>query len=265
LYDFTDLIVSPNTAFQGTRSNAQLAFVKSVNGGDTWTQPQIIAPFNSLGVRDPNTGQPLRVGDGLEEVAIDPGTGKLYVVYESSTNYNKNLNQSRGAWDNVILLTTSSDGGATWTGPSVVHALASGLPTYTPTVAVNGGTVAVSYYDNRNLTTGQTTHLPTDYWVSYSTDGGVTFGNEQHIAGPFDQMTAPVARGFVLGDYEGLQPSGDGFQAVFVKTNCNALDAAGQIYPTTAPASDPCAPASSNVAPTSNTNPTDVFSQTLTP
>jgi hypothetical protein len=266
LYDFTDLITSPNTPFQGTRSNAQLAFVKSTDGGDTWTQPQIVAPFNSLGVRNPNnTTQSLRVGDGLQEVAIDPGTGKLYVVYESSTNYNKNLNQSRGAWDNEILLTASSDGGASWTGPSVVHALASGLPTYTPTVAVNGGTVAVTYYDNRNLAPGQTTHLPTDYWVSYSTDGGVTFGNEHHIAGPFDQMTAPVARGFFLGDYEGLQPKGNGFQAAFVKTNCNALDAAGQIYPTTGPSADACAAASSNVALTTNTNPTDVFTKTLTP
>jgi hypothetical protein len=261
LYDFTDLIVSPNTAFQGTRSNAQLAFVKSVDGGDTWTQPQIIAPFNSLGVIDPNTGRPLRVGDGLEEVAVDPTSGELYVVYESSTNFNKNLKQSSGAWDNEILLTTSSDGGTTWTGPSVVHSLASGLPTYTPMVAVNGGTVAVTYYDNRNLTPGQTTHLPTDYWVSYSTDGGVTFGNEQHIAGPFDQLTAPIARGFFLGDYEGLQPSGNGFQAVFVKTNCNATDSAGQVFPT----GGLCAPASSSVTPTSNTNPTDVFTQTLTP
>jgi hypothetical protein len=265
LYDFTDLIVSPNTAFQGTRSNAQLAFVKSVNGGDTWTQPQIVAPFNSLGVIDPNTGQRLRVGDGLEEVAIDPSSGKLYVVYESSTNFNKNVKQSSGAWDNEILLTTSSDGGTTWTGPSVVHALASGLPTYTPTVAVNGGTVAVTYYDNRNLAPGQTANLPTDYWVSYSTDGGASFGNEHHIAGPFDQLTAPFARGFFLGDYEGLQPSGSGFEAVFVKTNCNALDSAGQTYPTTAPASDPCAPASSSVTTTTNTNPTDVFAQALTP
>ena len=261
LYDFTDLIVSPNTAFRGTRSNAQLAFVKSSDGGDTWTSPQIVAPFNSVGVIDPNTGQRLRVGDGLEEVAIDPSSGKLYVVYESSTNFNKNLNQSSGAWDNEILLTTSSDGGTTWTGPSVVHTLASGLPTYTPTVAVNGGTVAVTYYDNRNLTAGQTANLPTDYWVSYSTNGGATFGNEQHIAGPFDQLTAPFARGFFLGDYEGLQASGGGFQAVFVKTNCDALDATGQSFPS----GGACAPANSTATTTSNTNPTDVFTQTLTP
>jgi Neuraminidase (sialidase) len=261
LYDFTDLIVSPNTPFQGTRSNAQLAFVKSTDGGDTWTAPHIVGPFNSLGVIDPNTGQRLRVGDILEEVAIDPASGKLYAVYESSTNYSKNLNQSSGAWDNEILLVTSSDGGTTWKGPSVIHALASGLPTFTPTVAVNGGTVAVTYYDNRNLTPGQTANLPTDYWVKYSTDGGVTFGSEHHIAGPFDQLTAPFARGFFLGDYEGLQPSGSGFLAVFVKTNCNATDAAGQFFPT----GGPCASASSTATATSNTNPTDVFSAYLTP
>ena len=261
LYNFTDLIVSPNTPFQGTRSNAQLAFVKSTDGGETWTSPKIVTPFNSLGVIDPNTGQRLRVGDGLEEVAIDPSNGKLYAVYESSTNFNKNLKQSTGAWDNEILMTTSSDGGTTWTGPSVVHALASGLPTYTPTVAVNGGTIAVTYYDNRNLTAGQIANLPTDYWVKYSTDGGVTFGNEHHIAGPFDQLTAPFARGFFLGDYEGLQPRGSGFEAVFVKTNCDALDASGQVFPT----GGACAPASSTATVTSNTNPTDVFAQALTP
>jgi hypothetical protein len=254
LYNFTNLIVPPNTPFRGTRTNQQIAFVKSTDGGGTWTAPQIIAPFNSLGVHDPNTGQRLRVGDGLEEVAIDPATGNLYVVWESSTNFNKNINQSTGAWDDEILLTSSSDGGQTWTAPSVVHKLASGLPTFTPTVAVNGGRVAVTYYDTRNLAAGQTANLPTDYWVSYSTDGGATFGNEQHIAGSFDSMTAPVARGFFLGDYEGLQPSGSGFAALFVKTNCDAP------YPASNPL---CAPASSNVTATSNTNPTDVFFATL--
>jgi hypothetical protein len=263
LYDFTDLIVSPNTPFgNGVQTNDQLAFVKSTDGGDTWSAPHIVAPFNSLGVVDPNTGQRLRVGDGLEEVAIDPNSGKLYVVYESSTNFAKNVKQGIGAWDNEVLMTTSSDGGATWTGPSVVHALASGLPTYTPTVAVSAsGTVAVTYYDNRHLTAGQTANLPTDYWVSYSTNGGVTFDNEQHIAGPFDQLTAPYARGFFLGDYEGLQPNGSAFTAVFVKTNCNSTDAAGQLFPT----GGACAPANSTATATSNTNPTDVFTATLTP
>ena len=80
-----------------------------------------------------------------------------------------------------------------------------------PTVAVNGGRVAVTYYDSRNLQPGQTANWPTDYWAEYSTDGGATWGGEQHIAGPFDLSTAPVARGFFLGDYEGLAAKGTSF------------------------------------------------------
>src|SRR5438067_2464375 len=215
----TDLILQPNTPFQGTRSNAQLAFVKSTAGGSTWTQPHVIAPFNSVGVVDPNTGKAARVGDGLEEVAIDPATGQLYAVYESSTKFDKNVKQSSGTSDDEILLVTSADGGASWTGPKVIHT-ANGLPTFTPTVAVNGGRVAVTYYDSRNLQAGQTANWPTDYWVEYSTDAGVTWGGEQHIAGSFDLSTASVARGFFLGDYEGLQPSGSGFLAGSARVLC---------------------------------------------
>ena len=252
LYDFTDLIISPNTPFRGTHSNAQLAFVKSTDGGNTWTQPQIIAPFNSLGVHDPNTGQLLRVGDGLEEVAIE-GNGKIDVVWESSTNFVKNVQQSVGLWDDEVLFTSSSDGGANWSGPTVVEQLASGLPTYTPTVAVNGSRIAVTYYDNRNLQPGQTNVLPTDYWVKFSTDGGTTWGGEQRItATSFDQLSAPFARGFFLGDYEGLQPSGRGFEALFVKTNCDAP------YTGTF-----CGPASNSVTPSANTNPSDVFAAAI--
>ena len=262
LYDFTNMLLPPNTPFQGTNSHQVLAFVKSTDGGDTWTKPQLIVPFNSLGVQDPNTGERLRVGDGLEEVAIDPASGKLYVVYESSSNYNKNAKKGSALWDDEILLVSSSDAGATWAGPIVVHKLASGLPTFTPTVAVNGGTVAVTYFDTRFLTAGQTTNLPTDYWVSYSTDGGATWGNEQRITPTsFDSRTAPVARGFFLGDYEGLQPMGSGFAALFVKTNCNSTDTAGQVFPT----GGACAPASSTSAATSNTNPTDAFLSVVSP
>ena len=263
LFDFTDLIISPNTPFRGARSNELAAFVKSTDGGDTWSAPQVIAPFNSLGVIDPNTGQALRVGDGLEEVAIDPASGNLYVVWESSTNYLKNVKQSAASWDNEILMAASKNSGATWTTPTVVHKLSNGMPTFTPTVAVDSnGTVAVTYYDNRSLSPSNTTTLPTDYWVSESTDAGATFGNEQHIAGPFDQLSAPVAGGFFLGDYEGLQSIGSGFEALFVKTNCNLNPS----DPNAVPVGDQaCGPASSNVAPTPNTNPTDVFSATISP
>ena len=132
--------------------------------------------------------------------------------------------------------------------------LDSGLPTYTPTVAVNGTRVAITYYDNRFLQPGQTDVLPTDYWASISTDGGPWV--EQRItAKSFDQRSAPVARGFFLGDYEGLQRSGSGFEAMFVKTNCD------EPYTGTF-----CGDANytGRVPQTLNTNPTDVFVATLT-
>jgi Neuraminidase (sialidase) len=262
LYDFTDLIVPPNTPKQGTLSNAVVAFVKSSDGGATWTQPQVIAPFDALGVVDPNTGEPARVGDGLEEVAIDPASGKLYVVWESSTNFKKNANQAAGSFDNEVLLSSSADGGATWSAPRAT-AGPSALPIFTPTVAVNAaGTVAVTYYDSKDLSPTNTSTWPIDYFVTYSTDGGATFGAPQLIAGPFDNRSAPVARGFFLGDYEGLQSTGSGFVALFVKTNCDLSPA----DPNAPPSGNPlCGPASSTAAATPNTNPTDVFSAILTP
>ena len=127
---------------------------------------------------------------------------------------------------------------------------------------MNNGIIAVTYYDTRNLTPNQTGNLPTDYWVEYSTNAGISFGNEQRITQkPFDIRTAPVARGFFLGDYEGLQPSGSGFAVLFVKTNCDATDSAGQVFPT----GGACAPARSTSTVTSNTNPTDAFFATVSP
>jgi hypothetical protein len=230
-----------------------VAFVKSTDGGDHWTQPQIIAPFDSLGVFDPNTGAPLRVGNGLQEVAIDPATGKLYVTWERSSNFAKNTKQSSVFWDDQIVLDTSSDGGASWSGPTVIHT-AGGKPTYTPMVAVNGSKVAVTYYDNGRLQPGDNANLPTDYYASVSSDGGATFAPPIHLAGPFDEMSAPVARGFFLGDYEGLAPSGSGFEAVFVMTNCTSSDG-GVTF------TGKCGPAEYTGGPTTsgNDNPSDVF------
>ena len=253
LYDFTDMLVSPNTSLgQGTNANAEIAFVKSTDGGTTWSQPQVVAPFDSLGVIDPNTGQLLRVGNGLEEVTVDPASGKLYVVWQSSSNFEKNTKQSSVFWDDEILLVSSSDGGATWSAPTSIDHKNNGMPAFTPTVAVNHGVVAVSYYDNRNLGTNAAV-MGTDYWVSFSTDGGASFGNEQRITSTsFDQLSAPFARGFFLGDYEGLQPSGTGFEALYVTTNCLAP------YKGTA-----CGPASNSGTSTPNTNPTDVFAAAI--
>ena len=255
LYDFTDLIVPPNTPFQGVQSNTEVAFVKSIDQGATWSAPQVIAPFNSTGVIDPNTGQAARTGNILQEVAIDPSNGNLYLVWQASSNFAKNVKQGASTFDNEVMFTSSANGGNTWATPTAIVGPAT-YPVFTPTIAVNSnGTVAVTFYDSRELSATNTTTWPTDYWVIFSKNGNASFGNEQHVAGPFNMMAAPVARGFFTGDYEGLAAVGSSFEALFIQTNCGGFDST----------SPQCARASSNTAPTTNTNPTDVFSATLTP
>jgi hypothetical protein len=204
LYDFFNLIIQPSSR------PYNVAFIKSTDGGATWTAPQVIASLQTVGVTDPNTGQRIRTGDIIPEPAIDPATGQLYAVWQDSRFNGGNYDE--------VALSTSTDGGATWSAPIRVNT-PTGRPAFTPSVRVSSnGTVGVTYYDFRNLTT-ETTTLPTDYWFTSSSNHGASFGNEAHIAGPFDMLTAPYASGFFTGDYEGLDASGTTFKPFVVLAN----------------------------------------------
>jgi hypothetical protein len=205
LYDFFNLIVPPFAP-----SAYRVAFVKSTDHGATWTAPQVIASLQTVGVSDPNTGQAVRTGDIIPEPAIDPATGQLYAVWQDSRFNGGNYDE--------VALSTSTNGGATWSAPIRVNT-PTGRPAFTPSVRVSSnGTVGVTYYDFRNLTS-ETTTLPTDYWFTSSSNHGASFGNEAHLAGPFDMLTAPNAGGFFTGDYEGLDTSGTTFKAFVVLAN----------------------------------------------
>jgi hypothetical protein len=206
LYDFFDLIKPPQSP-----SPFNVAFIKSTDGGNTWTQPQIIASLQTVFVTDPNTGQAIRTGDIIPEPAIDPASGQLYVVWQDS--------RFNGGHFDEVALSTSTNGGATWSAPIQVNTnTPSNRPGFTPSIFVNSaGIVGVSYYDFRSLTT-QTTTLPTDYWFRTVTSS-LKLGTETHITGPFDMLTAPFADGFFVGDYEGLTAVGTTFHPFFVATN----------------------------------------------
>ena len=207
LYDFFDLIAPPFnvTAFK-------VAFVKSTDGGDTWTNPSIIANLETVGVSDPNTGQRIRTGDIIPEPAIDPVSGQLYVVWQDSRFTAHTTDQ--------VAISTSANGGATWSAPKRVSVnTPDNRPAFTATVAVNSnGAVGVTFYDFRSLTT-ETATLPTDYWITFSSDHASSFGSETHVAGPFDMLTAPFASGFFVGDYEGLATEGSTYHPFFVQAN----------------------------------------------
>jgi hypothetical protein len=96
--------------------------------------------------------------------------------------------------------------------------------------------VAISYYDFRNDVSGDR-RLTTDHWLIHSHDGGGTW-SESHLAGPFDMHQAPYARGYFVGDYQGLDSQGQACRTLFTLAS----------------------PGSDTVFP--NPNPTDVFTNT---
>ncbi|MGF6545721.1 sialidase family protein [Paraburkholderia youngii] len=205
LYDFFSLFTPPFNV-----SSNKVAFVKSTDGGTTWTPSQIIADLRTVTVTDPNTGEPLRTGDVIPEPAIDPANGQLYVVWQDSRFSARQFDE--------IALSTSTDGGNSWSTPIRVNT-PTGRPAFNPSVGVNSaGVVGVTYYDFRNLPSGDTTTLPTDIWLTTSPNHGQSFDNEVHVAGSFDMKTAPNSRGFFVGDYQGLGVVGTTYLPFFVQT-----------------------------------------------
>ncbi len=209
LYDFFEQFQTTGSP-DFTPRGLSVGFISSSDGGNTWSQPTVVS--NQQTPNDfSTTGALLRTGAGLPSVAIDASTGQLYVVWEDARFTGGSVNQ--------VVLSTSTDGGKTWSAPAVVSKTPTSTPAFTTTVAVNsGGTVAVTYYDMRNPD-GVTTGLPTDYWLVTSTDHGASFGNEVRITPTsFDMSIAPNAGGLFLGDYEALANIGTTFEPFFVKT-----------------------------------------------
>ena len=136
--------------------------------GRTWTEPKLLNALGTIGITDPFDGAPVRTGELVPDIAVDPrkGTRTIYVVWQDA--------RFAGGLRDQIALVRSSDGGKTWTTPRRVS---SNLDTqaFTASVAVNDrGQVGVSYYDfTRDDPTTQP--LLTDEWLTVSTDKGAHF------------------------------------------------------------------------------------------
>jgi hypothetical protein len=208
----------------GTRG-AHVAVVRSTDKGVTWSRrPIIVSPVAAIGETDPEpincrpfiTGNPpctLVRSDGvIIDLAVDYSSthhGRIYVTWQDHAD--------NPFGDDLILLSHSDDDGFTWSAPRKVNQTPAGTFTdqaFEPTVHVNTeGVVAVSYYDFRNDVSGDR-RLTTDHWIVHSHDGGATW-SESHLDGPFDMHQAPYARGYFVGDYQGLDAQGTTFRPLF--------------------------------------------------
>jgi hypothetical protein len=160
---------------------------RSEDGGQTWSPPVQVGSVLSYLVRDLRTGS-------LPTAAIDPRSGRLYVVTQDST--------PTGAAPQIVLF-SSSDGGRSWSPRQVVSDGPSTVPSFTPAVAVSGeGRVAVSYYSLRN---DPEHHFLVDQYIALSKDGQTFAPSLRTTNQSWDtRFAARAGNGFFLGDYQGL-------------------------------------------------------------
>jgi hypothetical protein len=186
------------------------AVLRSTDKGLTWSDPIMIDRMLVRGGVEPTSGWWVRGGELSPEIAVDPSSGHLYVVWEDA----------RFSGYDQVAFSMSTDGGLTWSSPIRINRSPAGVRAFTPAVSVNAnGTVGVTYYDFRNNSAlGGAVPGGTDQFL-VTCDGGCTNPANWHekrvTPASFDLRNAPWAGGLFVGDYEGLATAGLDFLTFF--------------------------------------------------
>jgi hypothetical protein len=198
LYDFFNFI---NTAGEDN-----IEMVYSTDQGSTWSSRQYVQRLATTAELRPcfcgvvypgDPSKSLRTGDIIPSATIDPNSGQLYVVWQDGN--------PNGFQNDMLLTSTSAGGGLTgsWSKPQLVNP-PTDKAAFTGAIAVDRkGRVGVTYYDFTPPLIGPDVLL-TDTWFTATSGPGLDFGPRTLIGGPYNMEAAPVARGFFVGDYEGL-------------------------------------------------------------
>lgn len=207
-----DMFVEGGEAREGDR--VRVAAARSTDGGVTWSQPATVASFLFTITRDPERGTVIRsIGQDISAAASGR---RLYVTWF----------ENHRSGTSAIWVSSSTDGGVTWSQPSTV--VQEAVQPFLPSIAVaRDGRLGATWYDLRNASSGP--GLGTEVWSAVSADQGVTW-RMQKLDGPFDLRTAPNSTlGLFLGDYEGLVGLQSSFAAAYVRTPAGAQQSRTEI------------------------------------
>ena len=185
--------------------NYSLYHSVSTDGGTTFSTPNIISNTQCYNFCPALSGQTIP-GINLQRVypcayiAADKTTGTFSSgnLYAAWTAAGINSPLSNGS---DIYYSRSTDHGATWSSAVQLNSNAAGDSThqYYPCINVSPtGTVAVCWYDRRNYT-----NQNTDYYMAYSVDGGLTFGNDFSVTSALTDFSTVGSQNqnFGIGEY----------------------------------------------------------------
>jgi hypothetical protein len=181
----------------------------SHDGGAHFDAPVTIGTFQGDAVSG------VRTGEGLPAAAVDPVGGALYVVWPDA--------RFRSDGSNDIVMSTSTDGGASWGSVRFVNpdGAVRRANHFTPAIAALNEAVLVTYQtrvdDSRHIDTR---------WIA-SADGGVTFARERRLGRQADTRFAATSGGsdVFFGDYMGVALSADAAHAVWCSSSHARLGA----------------------------------------
>jgi hypothetical protein len=213
---FAEILNFKNNDRNGLGFNFNLALFRSGDKGRTWwpnNKPIRANRIFTSGAVTPDDKVPVRDASILFDVAVDPGNGNLYAVWQDT----------RFSGIEEIAFSMSTDGGFTWSAPFKVNQTpdtpANPLRSqaFLPSIAVNDdGSLSVNYYDFRNDDdVGEFADFFAAQCASNCSNPS-NWGDEVRLTeASFDYRNAPFAHGLFLGDYEGLASDGSDFLQVF--------------------------------------------------
>jgi hypothetical protein len=181
----------------GTTATFMLS--RSTDGGNTWTTPAVIttatlvpdtcgAFYGCL----PNTSE--RVSD-IPAIGIDNVGGYLYVAFYTWTGTQMK-----------VELTTSTDGGETWSKPVPVSPSTVTHDQFFPWIAVNSltGHATVTWLDRRD----DPSNIKYEAFGASSTNDGISVGGNVKLATAMSNPNNDGFGGFFMGDYTGAVYAG---------------------------------------------------------